>query len=118
VAAGSGAAPAHGGTDGGSPGLGGPSALVHQTRRGKGQNREGTTLNSPRQSVLSGMWRFGLAVMMFPFALSRPVWVLLPSTAWCIPHLGLSYPNHNGTELGQSPTIPTVAIPVATATTL
>jgi hypothetical protein len=37
---------------------------------------------------------------MFPFPLSRPVWVLLPSTAWCIPHLGLSCPNHNGNRIG------------------
>jgi hypothetical protein len=35
VAASSGAVPAHGGTDGGSPGLGGPGVLVHQTQRGK-----------------------------------------------------------------------------------
>jgi hypothetical protein len=49
--AGSGAAPAHGGADGGSPELGGPGA---PNTKGKGQNREGMTPNSPRQSVLSG----------------------------------------------------------------
>jgi hypothetical protein len=65
VAAGSGAAPTHGSANGGSPELGGPGALVHQTRRGNRQNREGTTPNSPRQSVLSGKWQFGLAVMAF-----------------------------------------------------
>jgi hypothetical protein len=62
--AGSGAAPAHGGADGGSPELGGPGALVLQTRRGKGQNREGMIPNSPRQSVLSGEVVVGPAAMV------------------------------------------------------
>jgi hypothetical protein len=73
VAPGSGAAPTHGSTDGGSPGLGSPGALVHQTRRGKRQNREGMTPNSPRQSVQSGKWQFRLAVTAFPFASSAPL---------------------------------------------
>jgi hypothetical protein len=77
VAAGSGATPAHGGADGGLPELGGPGALVHQTRRGKRQTREGTTPNSPKQSVLSGKQQFGVEAMAFLFALNRPVWVLL-----------------------------------------
>jgi hypothetical protein len=77
VVAGNGATLAHGSADGGSPVLGSPVALVQQARRGKGQNREGTTPNSPRQSVLSGKWRFGLVAMAFPIASSRLVWVLL-----------------------------------------
>jgi hypothetical protein len=54
VAAGSGVAPTHGSAGGGSPELGGLGAPVHQTQRGKRQNGEGTTLNSPRQPVLPG----------------------------------------------------------------
>jgi hypothetical protein len=38
-----------------------------------------------------------------------------PSTAWYIPHLGSATPTATATELGQSPTIPTVAIPTAIA---
>jgi hypothetical protein len=85
VAVGSGATPAHGGTDGAH--LGWAALALWCTKleggRGKGQYREGMTQNSPRQSVLSGKWRFRQAVTAFPFASSRPVWVLLqgPPTA-------------------------------------
>jgi hypothetical protein len=41
--------------------------------------------------------------------------VLVPSTAWCIPHLGSAASTTTTVELGQSPTIPPAAILAATA---
>jgi hypothetical protein len=40
--------------------------------------------------------------------------VLLLSTAWCIPHLGVSYTDHNNSRIGAIPTIPRAAVPAAT----
>jgi hypothetical protein len=94
---GSGAAPTHGGADGGSPELGGPGALVLQTRRGKGQNREGMTPNSPRQSVLSG------EVVVRPTAMVRLVRLGLSVVAFLDGH---PTPNFSPTALPRGPLPP------------
>jgi hypothetical protein len=42
----------------------------------------------------------------------------LLSTAWCIPHLGVSYANLNNSSIGATATIPAAEVPAITAATI
>jgi hypothetical protein len=79
-------------------------APVHRRRRGERQNGEGMTPNSPRRSVFSGRWWFGLAAMAFFSTLIQPTRVLFcgPPTAMMG---GTKSPSSGGAHRPEKPTL-------------